>query len=1072
MKISERQSLVILLLLCLIGVGLSRAPWLGREMWNLDEGSTFTMAHQVMDGDVLYRDAADNRSPLVPYLKAAVFTVFGQWNAHAVHLVLTLMIGITVFGLGWIGYRLGGMKLAWPTAVSAWFLQIYWIDVGDAMSANTEWFVIAFSTAAFALFIASLEAARPHRGLLVGLLFGGAMLCKQPGLLDMLVAGILIGLLAWRSPLPRRSQLLRFGATMAVGTLLPLGAFSLHYAIVGAWDDYIYYAFTFNTEVYIPEVPFWERMACVQKPFSMALLNAPLFGLLGIVGAVMLLCRALPQLRRKEPIELLPWLILGWTASGLVSTTLSGRDFAHYSEQIIPGLSLAIGWVYSRLDSGAKAPWNRWVRNGLIVALIVSVGVRNVQIKREIDATDGQPHPLGLLAREFSDPEETVFVWGYFPEIYFFAQRAPATRFIYTNYLTGLIAWTNLDPFADVSNGISPGAQEKFEADFSERLPSVIVDTGVLRGYAKFPIEQRAWLWPQITAHYAEVAAATTPPHRMRLLRRLQPVTKSAPPLPSLADLPLGLRIKGHADLRAGSEPMIRVEGDSGVRRLLFLVDGEPQHELRYVPALPVAVGFWGNNPFAMTNVEVLAERIDGTWVRSASFDFASFVRDHNLRKPVRPALRFERTDIAPTAVASYHPEVTSFEAHDDIWNIVAPGQLRYPVPAGVRQLKFAHGISPSVMFYSDGYDISLYQVNEDNVESLLWRRRMEPRLRGSDQHLQFENIELPEYIKGDLEVRFTTGAFGDANNDHVLFGQLEGLTRGPNLFVGGKPLPAIDPGGTAYSRSGDGFWLLHAPSRISWTRPDNLMEFSFTYGMDPGSYDSGDQGHSSGMGFNVFIEKADGTTLPLWNRILRPFNHVEDRGEHRVTIALPPAEDGILMLTTDGGDDEDTTWDWGFAGDFSGITPGPPILLSDDTKLLSIANAGFNQGWSDRQSEDHWGAQTPQELTYDKPSALSSVTIRYGISPQAARDENGQRRSDGVRVRVFFRAEDGKESELFQRILDPFNRPEDAGEHVTTLSTQPGRAGTLHVCMEPGPYGDNSFDWAFWGRFEGELAP
>jgi hypothetical protein len=37
-----------------------RAPWLGHDIWNLDEGSTFTIAQQVLTGDIPYRDAADS----------------------------------------------------------------------------------------------------------------------------------------------------------------------------------------------------------------------------------------------------------------------------------------------------------------------------------------------------------------------------------------------------------------------------------------------------------------------------------------------------------------------------------------------------------------------------------------------------------------------------------------------------------------------------------------------------------------------------------------------------------------------------------------------------------------------------------------------------------------------------------------------------------------------------------------------------------------------------------------------------------------------------------------------------
>lgn len=1072
MTLSSKQSRVALLLFCLVGVSLSRAPWLGQDIWNLDEGSTFTMAHQVLDGQVLYRDAADNRSPLVPYLKAAVFATFGEWNADAVHVALTLMIGLTVFGLGWIGLKLGGWSLAWPTAISAWFLQIYWIDIGDAMSANTEWFVIAFSTAAFALFVSGVDRPTRWRGLGVGLLFGGALLCKQPGVLDMIVAVVLIGLLALKTEAKNRRELFQFGAMMGAGTLIPWGLFSLHFALVGAWADYVFYAFTFNTEVYIPEVPFWERIACVRKPFLMALTNAPLFGLLGIIAAGGLLYRAIPQLWRKRPIELLPWLILGWTASGLVSTTLSGREFAHYSGQILPGLSLAVGWLFYRLGkvaTGNKPRWGRRLQTGLAVAMIVSAIARHTQISEEISRNDGRPHPMGLLARAFSDPDERLFVWGYFPEIYFSAQRLPATRYIYTNYLTGMIAWTNLDPFVDVRHGISPGAQEKFEADFTARPPAVIVDTNDLRGYSRFPIEGRTWLWPQINQHYAQVATNSALRHRMRLFRRLEsgpdPI---AAPLDFSALEPV-LQISGYSDLRPGSLPMLEVNGDPGINRLHLIAGTQPQARLAHDPTSPVHVRFFGDHDAVRRDdLWVAGRRADGTWVRSEHFDFVAFDRDRKAKQPKQPTLEFEGVEILPAAVGSQYPEVTGYDAEGYLWSIQAPGYIRYSSPAGLDQIKFTHGLSLTQMFASDGYDISIFWVQAGENETLLWRRRLEPHRRGEDQLPQSETVDLPRRGLGELEFRFTTGAKSDALHDHAYFGRLTGFGSSPTLYMGDKAIFAESDYSTEFISAPGGYWLLHAPAEVRWPRPHNLMEFSFEYGVAPGAYEDDGKGHSDGVGFELALESEDGTRTILWEKLLEPFSRSEERGLQRASVVLPAIGTGALILSTNPGDQQDGSWDWAYAGKFRGSTPGPTIQLSDGRNLPSIAN----DGWSDRQSEIHWGAQSPQELVYDKPSKLTALKLRFGINASAARDDAGNRRSDGVHVRVIFTPDEGAEVELFERFLDPYNRVADAGAHLAEFSTEPGRAGTLRVRMEPGPSGDSSFDWAFWGQFEGSVAP
>ena len=155
-------------LILIAAVVATRILWLNHDLWSLDEGSTFTMAQQVLEGDVLYRDAADNRSPLMPYLKAAIFAVFGDWNSTAVHRVIAVLLGLVAYLLGWIATKLDRKATGIATAAIFVLLQILYVHAGDTMSANTEWFVVIFSTAAFALFVRWINRPSFIHGLLIG----------------------------------------------------------------------------------------------------------------------------------------------------------------------------------------------------------------------------------------------------------------------------------------------------------------------------------------------------------------------------------------------------------------------------------------------------------------------------------------------------------------------------------------------------------------------------------------------------------------------------------------------------------------------------------------------------------------------------------------------------------------------------------------------------------------------------------------------------------------------------------------------------------------------------------------
>ncbi|MEJ1971490.1 MAG: hypothetical protein WDM96_02945 [Lacunisphaera sp.] len=134
------------------------------------------------------------------------------------------------------------------------------------------------------------------------------------------------------------------------------------------------------------------------------------------------------------------WLILGWSATGLLSTVLSGRNFSHYSIQVIPGFSLACGWLLAAVTGRAASWWQagRRFRSGLAITVvagaILSFAIPTVNWIREVEAKDDATNPVIGLIQEHTQPTDRIFIWGYMPEMHVFARRLPSTRFFYTNW--------------------------------------------------------------------------------------------------------------------------------------------------------------------------------------------------------------------------------------------------------------------------------------------------------------------------------------------------------------------------------------------------------------------------------------------------------------------------------------------------------------------------------------------------------------------------------------------------------------------------------------------------------------
>ena len=555
---------------------LLRWSGLEKKIWNVDEAVTFTMAEQILAGDVPYRDAVDQRNPLAPYLQAIVFKVTGDWNLRAQHFVLALMIGLTAVLVWRTARRLGEEATGVAGALWVTLLCLVLPTVRDTMPAHTAWYLIFFSCAGFWALAHAWHSGRVRWAGAAGGAFGLSFLAKQPGLLDFGVALVLVAIGYGASP-ERRPRLLRQLAGLLAGFATPLLLTFAYFAAKGAWADVAYYAWTYNNVLYVPEVAPLERWKTMRIPVLLAWEYHPALVVMGGLAAIGLLVRAPARLlRRPREFDLAGWMILGWSASGLIASTLSGRGFSHYSIQLIPGLGLACGWITARLwSAGRKWAGPSWFRLGLVGA-VAAAGVAWVlwPLPRRIQAFN-LPEPgsdvMAQLVRQQTGPKDRIYVWGYNPEIYAISQRLPATRFLYNTFVTGLIPWTNLDALKNTDYAVVPGAREALLADWQAHPPAVVVDGRSQRGFMKYPLEKQPWLWPRLEQDYAEVATDQSALYGFWLFRRLEPARPEPLPagLPVAADVQLRLPV-----FHVGETARVAVQAPAGTQALELYLDG------------------------------------------------------------------------------------------------------------------------------------------------------------------------------------------------------------------------------------------------------------------------------------------------------------------------------------------------------------------------------------------------------------------------------------------------------------------------------------------------------------------
>jgi hypothetical protein len=145
-----------------------------------------------------------------------------------------------------------------------------------------------------------------------------------------------------------------------------------------------------------------------------------------------------------------------------------------------------------------------------LVALGASTSVALAMADRQVWPRMGwhQDHyqAVARYVREHSQPEARIFVWGNSPEIYLYAKRRMATRYISINYQTGHIwgtASNDLGGHPD-RKGIPARSWDNLMADLERNKPDFIVDAaaGRLDKMDNEPIPHHPRMADFVGAHY------------------------------------------------------------------------------------------------------------------------------------------------------------------------------------------------------------------------------------------------------------------------------------------------------------------------------------------------------------------------------------------------------------------------------------------------------------------------------------------------------------------------------------------------------------------------------------------
>lgn len=413
--LEHNKVLVFFLLLTII----LRIPSFFEPYWYGDEGVYLTLGLAVRRGLVLYRDIHDNKPPLLYWLAALAENLF--WFKFL--LLTASLASIALF------YKLSHIifsqsKKAVLVACSL-FTLLTTLPLLEGNIANAENFLILFTILGFLLLIFK-EKITSGMAVIIGFCFSMAILFKVPAGADF--GAVFFFLLLFQNKNPKKIIF-----PLLAGLIIPIFLVTLYYFLRGAFNQFITAAFLQN----IGYLSSWQTGTHASKGLPVGLISRGLL-VLGTSGILFMLRKKLP--------DYFSFSVL-WFAFSMFGTTLSARPYSHYLLEIVPSLSLILGFLVIKTKI-----WEKIIIAGSVLALIISIAyfrfwfyspfsyyqnfikfALDQQTKNQyfgkFNPSVNRNYKVSAYLTDRTKNSDRIFVWGDEPFIYALSRRLPAGRY-------------------------------------------------------------------------------------------------------------------------------------------------------------------------------------------------------------------------------------------------------------------------------------------------------------------------------------------------------------------------------------------------------------------------------------------------------------------------------------------------------------------------------------------------------------------------------------------------------------------------------------------------------------------
>lgn len=368
---------------------LSRAAHVN-ILW-ADEDYHLAEAVQVLHGKMLYRDVWYDKPPL----NALLFAMFGAWPGWPLRLFsMILELAGAIVSYKFAKSIWGEREGMFAAAAFVFFHVFYFASAAIPVEPDTL-MVLPHLTAAY--------CAWRGRSLWAGALSGVAFLLNTKGLF-VLAACIAIAPSGWMM------MLAGFAGPVAMGGawLAAQGAFADYIEQVWRWGM----LYASNPQPESAWAPWGRLISWLGYHFPLVLCSLPTFECVD----------------RSQRRKLLLWIAISFAAA-----CLGWRFAPRYMNQVFPALVIAGSYGLARTTETLVG---RWAVVALFAVLVVRFGPRYERLL--LDDLHQEPHQwsdismdlesrgAGTALRAMAQPDDTIFVWGYRPNVVAYSRLAVA----------------------------------------------------------------------------------------------------------------------------------------------------------------------------------------------------------------------------------------------------------------------------------------------------------------------------------------------------------------------------------------------------------------------------------------------------------------------------------------------------------------------------------------------------------------------------------------------------------------------------------------------------------------------